>query len=157
METIGTVCDKWKVPKFEQAFRKAGIKFTTEEFTGGTAIIKTISTQDIIKPIVDNVTQFFIDKAKAGGKLIEIWMEGFQVTGQSSTARQIGLVFDVDFDSAIQQYKEIIADLPGVMGVEDVKREHFFTEQAYNDRESSYMIWGCRLFDNEADARKGFG
>lgn len=31
------------------------------------------------------------------------------------------------------------------------------SEDAYKNRRSSWNIWACNLFDNEADARKSFG
>lgn len=69
MEKIGTVCDDYKVDKFKEEFDKAGIEYTIQKFTTNTTLFITISKQSIIKPIVDNVTQYFIDKAKKRNKL----------------------------------------------------------------------------------------
>ena len=69
MEKIGTVCDDFKVEKFKEEFDKAGIKYETRKFTATTTLFTVISEQSIIGPIVDNVTQFFIDKARKRNKL----------------------------------------------------------------------------------------
>lgn len=86
-------------------------------------------------------------------KTIEIWMEGFMATGQSGTAQKIGEYEAVDFDDAIRQHQEKNPN----HGIDKYTRESFFTDEDYENRRSNYKIWGCALFDNEADARKSFG
>lgn len=62
MAKIGVVCDNYKVQKFEEEFNKKGIKFSSAPFTKFATLFTCESEQNIIQPIVDNVTQFFIDK-----------------------------------------------------------------------------------------------
>jgi hypothetical protein len=62
---IATICDNYKVEMFRDEFNKAGIIFTEKPFTKDTTCFTTIGTpQSKIKPIVDRVTQYFIDKYK---------------------------------------------------------------------------------------------
>jgi len=65
----------------------------------------------------------------------EIWVEGFRATGQSGTA----------FLYAIQEA--------------DTFNEACKIALANNSSfdENSLTYWGCRLFNNETDARKAFG
>lgn len=69
---------------------------------------------------------------------ITVWMEGYQCTGESSKAQLVGIVYEVDsFKAACEKLAE---QLP---------------ERSWGADRST--IWGCRLFDNEADARKSYG
>lgn len=63
MAKIGTVCDNFKVVMFMDEFNKANIPYTLREFTKRTVMFTCESEQAIIKPIVDKVTQYFIDQA----------------------------------------------------------------------------------------------
>lgn len=70
----------------------------------------------------------------------EIWSEGFAVTGQSGEAMLMGRAKGESF--------------------EDACADHFDPNDPndskyYDPKRNTY--WGCRLFDNEADARKSFG
>jgi hypothetical protein len=65
----------------------------------------------------------------------EIWMEGFAATGESAGASSHGEVEAPTFREAC---------------VARFKGDNLFEEK-------SLTYWGCRLFDNEADARQGFG
>jgi hypothetical protein len=67
----------------------------------------------------------------------EIWIEGYRVTGNSSDATLLGTQEGQTFKEACIAY---------------VKRTR---QTDYNEERNS--IWGCRLFDNEIDARKSFG
>jgi hypothetical protein len=76
-----------------------------------------------------------------GNKSIFLWLEGFSATGESSGAVMLGNYEAKNFDDAVIQYmkenkSEVNWDGSG-------KKEH--------------NIWGCRIFDNEEDARKSFG
>lgn len=73
---------------------------------------------------------------------IEIWSEGFAVTGQSAPAELLGIEEADNFDQAVEQYME---KHPKRIDV----REH--------NGKKIYTDWGCLLFDNESDARKSFG
>ncbi|MCK4521978.1 MAG: hypothetical protein KAU20_05355 [Nanoarchaeota archaeon] len=74
--------------------------------------------------------------------MIEIWMEGFSVTGQSQGAQKIGEYEVQTFDQAIEQY---IAENPDTT----LQKDRF--------GKGRHAIWACELYDNEAKARKSFG
>jgi hypothetical protein len=65
----------------------------------------------------------------------EIWSEGYVTTGQSSGAIRLGVIKAATFQEA--------CDL------------HFGHEQDYDSK--ALRHWACKLFDNEADARRSFG
>jgi hypothetical protein len=67
-----------------------------------------------------------------------VWMEGYQATGERGEARKLGMIWAQSFPVAC----EIAADYNGFKAL-------------YNRKTN--RIWGCRLFDNEADARKEYG
>lgn len=67
----------------------------------------------------------------------EVWMEGYRTTGDGQTARLLGECFASSFDEAVGMVTE---------GRDDVR----YTGGAW-------VIYGCRLFDNETDARRSFG
>lgn len=67
--------------------------------------------------------------------IYEIWMEGYCCTGQSSTAFLVAKIEADSFQEACDMY---------------------FKGDFYYDPKT-LMYWGCRLFDNEVDARKSFG
>lgn len=75
----------------------------------------------------------------------DIWMEGFCVTGASSTARCLAKGIQADsFIDAVRKWYDSEPDA-----------EKRFGELAVVRGEP--VLWGCGLYDNEADARKGFG
>jgi hypothetical protein len=74
----------------------------------------------------------------------QIWMEGYAATGESSDAQIIWEGDAIDFKDAISKYK---IEHPGSID----------EYTGNNAKRSKYGIWGCRLFDNEAEARKSFG
>ncbi|KKN79741.1 hypothetical protein LCGC14_0337630 [marine sediment metagenome] len=84
--------------------------------------------------------------------IIQIWMEGFRATGESSEASKIGEYEAKDFDAAVKQHME---KHPGDVNIEGP--DCYMTKEAYKNRRSDYSIWACKLFDNETDARKAFG
>lgn len=62
-----------------------------------------------------------------------VWREGYSVTGASDHARYLGTFEAETFEMACQ-----IAGADGANG-------------------GLPSVWGCRMFDNEVDARKAFG
>lgn len=74
-------------------------------------------------------------------KKISLWLEGHVVTGNSAPAMHLGDYEALNLLDALTQYRDSLPD----------------------DKAKSYVrletlsIWGCRVFDNEADARKSFG
>ncbi|EBF8123335.1 hypothetical protein ACVY1S_002049 [Salmonella enterica subsp. enterica] len=68
----------------------------------------------------------------------QIWSEGYEATGNSGSAELLGEVEADDFASACSAL------------FEGTDREKYFNKQRLT-------YWGCRLFDNEQDAKKSFG
>lgn len=67
-----------------------------------------------------------------------IWCEGFAATGQSGTASRLGTACAETFQEACDKVGAKL-EQPGL----------------YSSKSRAY--WGCRMFDNEADARRSFG
>lgn len=67
----------------------------------------------------------------------EIWQEGYQCSGNASPAHLIGSARGATFHKACENYFEKHPD------------------PLYNA--GANTVWGCRLFDNEQDARSSFG
>ena len=65
----------------------------------------------------------------------KIWSEGYAATGECGKAVFHGLVYAESFRNACT--------------------EKFWNDRNFNSETLTY--WGCRLFDNETDARKVFG
>lgn len=86
-------------------------------------------------------------------KLIEIWMAVFGIGEQVAKAQRIGQYFAMDFDDAIAQYQKV--DPEAVISLNTMNQ--YSSKQAYFNRESSFNIAGCNLYDNEGDAKKNLG
>ncbi|EMC3642542.1 hypothetical protein L1C56_03810 [Klebsiella pneumoniae] len=71
-------------------------------------------------------------------RIYQVWSEGFEVSGSRAGAKLHGEAEAVDFASACE----------GLF--KDLGRSQHFDKQRLT-------YWGCRLFDNEVDARKAFG
>jgi hypothetical protein len=69
----------------------------------------------------------------------DIWSEGFAATGQRGRAYFHGTGHGSTFKEAV---------------IDFASRDPEFAEY-FDQKRMTY--WGCRLFDNEADARKSFG
>ena len=67
----------------------------------------------------------------------EVWMEGYVISGNRSDARLIGVG---EADTFLDACDKVCSG-----------KEDFYS------REPQPSLWMCRLFDNEADARKTFG
>lgn len=68
----------------------------------------------------------------------EIWSEGFEIQGNIATADLLGKENAETWDDAVKKYMD---KHPGKITADS----------------RGYTDWGCRLFDNETDARKSFG
>jgi hypothetical protein len=86
-------------------------------------------------------------------KLFEIWAEGYVATGEHQRAIKLAEAFAETFDDAVKHYMDTTHN----HDVNKVTRKRYTSEEAYQNRRSNWEIWGCMLFDNEADARKSFG
>lgn len=85
-------------------------------------------------------------------KEFEIWSEGYRATGEDGDATFHGKYPGETFDEAVEY-----ANSQSTLNAERYTPECFWPREAYNNRRSNWKIWGCALFDNEADARKSFG
>ncbi len=72
-------------------------------------------------------------------KIWQIWSEGYAVTGQAGKAHLHG-----------ETEAETFNDACLTLAKRDGKFAKYFDPQRMT-------FWGCRLFDNEAEARKSFG
>lgn len=68
-----------------------------------------------------------------------IWAEGYNATGQRSGAIYLGSGTGKNFKEACLHFARMAPDF----------NKHFDAERM--------TYWGCKLFDNEADARKSYG
>lgn len=77
--------------------------------------------------------------SEAKVKIFDIWCEGFMATGESSGANSLGCCSGKDLKEACINFAKTNKDFANY----------------FNEDRMTY--WGCRIFDNEADARKSFG
>jgi hypothetical protein len=75
---------------------------------------------------------------EAGLRRFWVWVEGFAVTGQQGHAQLCGTALAKTFKQAC----DLVMSQPP-------------WKDNYDPKDGTH--WGCRLFDNEADARKKFG
>lgn len=75
-------------------------------------------------------------------KTYNVWMEGYIITGNSGKAEFVGSKEAETFEDACATLLE-----------EKYGKEVF--KQQYTQSNNTW--WGCRMFDNEADARKSYG
>lgn len=93
---------------------------------------------------------YFVREALVGqaappaARTIEVWAEGYVATGEHSHAHMLGRVVASDFNGAVLRIMAQMAD--------QRSRECFSLHA-----DGAWTFWGCRLFDNEADARVSFG
>lgn len=73
----------------------------------------------------------------------QIWMEGYRATGEEQTASFLGTEEGGDFPEAVRLCIS--------------KKPEPYWLQHLNTKVDPPQWWGCRLFDNETDARKSFG
>lgn len=76
-------------------------------------------------------------------KIYEIWMEGYAATLDRGTAEYVSSVEAESFKEACIKYSKTEE------GIEK-QWDEFFDSQ-------NLSFWGCKLFDNEKDAREHFG
>lgn len=75
---------------------------------------------------------------------MELWVEGYAVTGMSSNAESLG---EFDTDSMDEAVQTLLAQ-PSM-----VDSKSYFRRSD----DGTWSFWGCRIFDNESDARRSFG
>ncbi len=79
------------------------------------------------------------DEPGLNGPVWPIWCEGYIATGEHGTAHRLGAARGETFREACMKF---FKDCKEDYGTYDPKRN---------------SVWGCRLFDNEAEARKSYG
>ena len=72
----------------------------------------------------------------------EVWAEGYQTNGESSGAFLLGTYEGESFDDAVLSCM-----------MDSKHNQKLFTYRLH----SYHSYWGCRLFDNEYEARYNFG
>lgn len=72
----------------------------------------------------------------------EVWTEGYTASGERGDATFHGKFMGETFKDAVIKFR-------------DTKCSH--PELVYLGRWDVPDYWGCRFFDNEEDARRGFG
>jgi hypothetical protein len=75
-------------------------------------------------------------------KTFQVWVEGYQVTGDSGTHRLAGTVEAETFQEACD-----------IVFSDSTKSEYW--RECYNSEKLKF--WGCRLFDNATEAAEAFG
>ncbi len=75
--------------------------------------------------------------------IFEVWSEGHSITGDRARASFLGSAPGKDFREAVAA----VLSLPENRGL----------RSSYDPSSEPPRIWGCRLFDNEAQARASFG
>lgn len=83
----------------------------------------------------------WFDQPDVYGRLrqFNVWMEGYVATGQSARAELCGTYTASTFRDAVEMWVN----------------ENATRRKDYDPHKLSF--WGCAFFDNEADARRGFG
>lgn len=73
-------------------------------------------------------------------KVFSLWSEGYAATGSSSTADFLGNFEADSFAEACDKWAKTLEQ-----------------PEYYKRNGDNAYYWGCRIFDNEADARRSFG
>lgn len=76
--------------------------------------------------------------------LFEVWSEGYMATGEQGIATFRG-------KAEAETFNEACIKVVGDKLDKDSQGDYIY------GLGNKYSIWGCRLFDNETDARKSFG
>lgn len=82
-----------------------------------------------------------MDHVESPLKQFDIWSEGYVDNGGRADATYFGSYVAKSFDDAIQMHMN-----------SSPNDARFFRKS-----ETHWSFWGCRLFDNEVEARKSFG
>lgn len=81
----------------------------------------------------------FVDSNSKVTRIYDIWSEGFSATGQSQEAQYWGSITASSFQEACDEFAKGSLEF----------------RSSYNSERLTH--WGCKLFDNEKDARKNYG
>lgn len=92
--------------------------------------------RDEIRPFTDYFVEAF------GNRWYEVWQEGYIAQGNDARASRCGRYFAASFRDAVFQYAE---------------ENYTSGTKRLVEKDGVISSFGCRFFDNEADARKKFG
>lgn len=109
----------------------------------GRSVYETMA-QAMVK-VSDEENDKYLNLPRIEAREFEVWMEGFQMTGQSQDAQRLAVVKAVDFDEAVKLY---------ITSLDPSKDRGSIPYQQPN---GDWCVFACKLYDNEADARKAFG
>lgn len=82
----------------------------------------------------------FVDRKEIG--MYPLWIEGYEVTGNSATASYLGVFEGKTFNEACDNWEKTIE-----------QPEYY---KSGNERQKP-NYWACKIFENELEARKSFG
>jgi hypothetical protein len=74
-------------------------------------------------------------------EMVDLWCEGYAATGERAPATFLGSFKAGSIDEAVERWVEQAKPDEGLVAKQG----------------GVWRYWGCRIFDNEADARKAFG
>lgn len=75
-----------------------------------------------------------------------LWVEGYAATGEHGTAKLLGTVEAESFNEAVLKWNS-----------ENNTDGRKWGNLGYDLNYDRHSLWGCRIYDNERDARKAFG
>lgn len=89
-------------------------------------------------------------------KEYEVWSQGWSSSDGNAQAHLIGKTIARSFRQAChiimcQKYLE------NIKKVNDPNYKEYFNPDRWDYDSKGITVWGCSLYDNEADARKSFG
>ncbi len=107
--------------------------------------IEELEPNDVSYIVFPWLEELRSEKSKVINKTIsskyDIWAEGYACTGERAGASCLGHSKGTSFLEACRNMAEINLDF----------------KKYYDERNGAPCHWGCRLFDNQADAIKSFG
>lgn len=97
---------------------------------------------NLSKELHQRLSESEIEKYIEGNRKYSLWIEGYAVTGNFSNAEYLGEFEGDTFNDACDNWAKTI-------------RQPEYYKPGTDKYRPSY--WGCRIFGNEADARRSFG
>lgn len=74
----------------------------------------------------------------------EIWMEGYLATGMEGQPKRAGCLGKVEAETFVEACDKLCSSTA-------------FQKRYGTYHKESNSVWGCKLFNNEAEARRSFG
>lgn len=81
-------------------------------------------------------------------KYYTLWQEGYAITGNNDYAKCLGNYPADTFNEAVERY---------VQHREETDWPDIRKPGGYTFTNGIHSVWGCRIYNNEVDARKSFG